>query len=157
CRSGSDANLRSIVFEICGVPGIILTGWISDRYFASKRAGVGLIMTIGMCLATLALIQWGDTSATVFTILLGVVGFFLFGPDSLLSGAGAMDVGSRKVALRATAIIAFFGALGPIVQEVIIPRVYKVPKGECLDKVAGAAQTSLTPVFVILFVSAALA
>jgi sugar phosphate permease len=56
-----------------------------------------------------------------------------------------MDVGSRKVAVRATGIICGFGALGPVVQEVIIPRVYD-------QETAG-----LTPVFVILFMSATLA
>lgn len=144
-KSGGDAATYSVVFDVCGIPGVILTGWLSDRFFKSKRAGVGLIMTIGMMAATIALIMWGDASAIVFTILLGVVGFFLFGPDALLSGAGAMDVGSRKVAVRATGIICGFGALGPIVQEVIIPRVYD-------QKTAG-----LTPVFVILFLSATLA
>ena len=144
-KSGSDANLYSIAFEICGIPGIVLTGWLSDRYFKSKRAGIALIMMLGMCVVTAMLIAWGDSSATTFTILLGGVGFFLFGPDALLSGAGAMDVGSRRVAVRATAIICGFGALGPIVQEVIIPRVYN-------QKHAG-----LGPVFVILFVTAALA
>jgi sugar phosphate permease len=60
----------------------------------------------------------------VFSLLLGAVGFFLYGPDALLSGAGAMDIGSRKTAMFATATIAMFGALGPIVQEVVVPRVY---------------------------------
>jgi hypothetical protein len=67
----------------------------------------------------------------------------LFGPDALLSGAGAMDVGSRKTAMFATATIAMFGALGPIVQEVVIPRLY--------DQKAAQAQGDLGPVFALLF------
>ena len=43
-------------------------------------------------------------------ILLGGVGFFLYGPDALLSGAGAMDIGSRRAAVFATGVIAGFGA-----------------------------------------------
>ena len=145
---GSDANLRSTAFDVCGVAGVFVTGWLSDRFFKSRRAGVALIMMIGMTLATgvLVLLAVEDIcSVTMFTVLLGVIGFFLYGPDALLSGAGAMDIGSRRAATFAAAVISGFGSLGPIVQEVVIPRVYD-------QKSAG-----LTPVFVILFVSAAAA
>lgn len=144
-KSGADANLYATLFDVAGIPGIVLTGWLSDRYFKSKRAGVALIMTLGIVIATLALIQFGDQSAVVFAVLLAVVGFFLYGPDALLSGAGAMDVGNRKQAVLATGIIAGFGALGPILQEVIIPRVYDAKK-QGLGLVNG-----------LLFASAALA
>jgi OPA family glycerol-3-phosphate transporter-like MFS transporter len=143
-KSGEAANIYSIAFEVCGIPGVILSGWLTDRFFGSKRATVALIMTLGMCVTTGLLILFGDGSATAFTVLLGAVGFFLFGPDALLSGAGAMDIGSRRAALRATAIICTMGAVGPIVQEVIFPRIY--------DKTAG-----MTPVFAMLFLSAAAA
>jgi sugar phosphate permease len=84
--------------------------------------------------------MFGGNSVLVFSLLLGAVGFFLYGPDALLSGAGAMDIGSRKTALFATATIAMLGALGPIVQEVIVPQVYN-PK-------------DLGLIFTMLFVSA---
>ncbi|MDX2088013.1 MAG: MFS transporter [Kofleriaceae bacterium] len=122
--SGEAATTYSIVFDLAGLPGVFVTGWLSDRYFKSRRAGVALIMMIGMSAMTGLLVLYGASSVLVFSILLGAVGFFLYGPDALLSGAGAMDVGSRRVALYATATIATFGALGPIVQEVIIPRIW---------------------------------
>lgn len=138
--SGKDAAIYSILFDAMGIPGVFVTGWLSDRYFASKRAGISLIMMLCMAAMTLLLVLYGNASVLVFCLLLGAVGFFLYGPDALLSGAGAMDVGSRKTAMFATATIAMFGALGPIVQEVVIPRFYK--------------HDDLTVVFVILFVSA---
>jgi sugar phosphate permease len=143
--SGSKANVYAIAFDICGIPGVFLTGWLSDRFFGSRRAGIALVMMLGMTVATGLLMAFGGTSAIVFTALLGVVGFFLYGPDALLTGAGAMDIGSRKAATFAAAVISGFGSLGPIVQEVIIPRVYDA-------KTAG-----LGPVFGILFGSAAMA
>lgn len=137
--SGKSAATYSIIFDVAGIPGVFVTGWLSDRYFKSKRAGVALIMMIGMSAMTGLLVLFGDHSVAVFALLLGGVGFFLYGPDALLSGAGAMDIGSRKVALYATAIIATFGALGPIVQEVVIPRIYNAK--------------DLGLIFVMLFVS----
>ena len=39
------------------------------------------------------------------------------GPDALLSGAGAMDAGSRRQAAIAAGVINGVGSVGPIVQE----------------------------------------
>ncbi len=141
--SGKAANTYSIAFDICGVLGVFVTGWLSDKYFKSRRAGVSLLMMLGMTGATILLVLFGGTSVTVFVVVLGLVGFFLYGPDALLSGAGAIDIGSRRQATYATAVISGFGSLGPIVQEVIVPRVYD-------QKTSG-----MGPVFAILFIAAA--
>jgi OPA family sugar phosphate sensor protein UhpC-like MFS transporter len=137
--SGGKAATYSIVFDVMGIPGVFVTGWLSDRYFQSRRAGVAFVMLIGMIAMTGLLVAFGGSGVVVFLILLGAVGFFLYGPDALLSGAGAMDVGSRNTALFATAVISGFGSLGPVVQEVVIPRLYD-PK-------------DLNLIFVLLFVS----
>jgi OPA family sugar phosphate sensor protein UhpC-like MFS transporter len=148
-KTDAEAAAYSITFDLLGIPGVYVTGWISDRYFGSRRAGVALMMMIGMVIATGLLMAVGDTSVTVFVILLGAVGFTLYGPDALLTGAGAMDIGGRKAATFATAVISGFGSLGPIVQEVVIPRLY--------DQKAAQASGDLGPVFVLLFLSAAMA
>jgi sugar phosphate permease len=121
---GNAANQYATVFDICGLIGVYMTGWLSDKYFASRRAGVSLMFMVGMMAVTMLLVLFGGTSVTVFTVLLGGVGFFLYGPDALLSGAGAMDIGSRRAAVFATGVIAGFGAMGPIVQELVIARMY---------------------------------
>ena len=48
------------------------------------------------------------------------MGFALFGPDSLLSGVGAIDVGSKRKAVLAAGIVNGVGSLGAVLQEEII-------------------------------------
>jgi sugar phosphate permease len=141
--SDSDAAGYSIAFDLCGIPGVYVTGWLSDRYFKSRRAGVALAMMIGMTGATALLMAFGDSGSTVFIVLLGLVGFTLYGPDALLTGAGAMDIGGRRAATFAAAVISGFGSLGPVVQELVIAQLYDSKHGD------------LGPVFVLLFGSAA--
>ena len=102
-------------------------------------------MLLGMVGATALLMTFGGSSVTVFIVLLAAVGFTLFGPDAILTGAGAMDIGSRRLATFATATISGFGSMGAVAQEVLISRVYD-PK-----------QDGLVPIFAMLFGSAAMA
>lgn len=142
---GDAANQYSTVFDVAGIAGVFATGWMSDRFFKSRRAGVSLLMMLGMMGSCALLIAFGGESVLVFTILLGCVGFFLYGPDALLTGAGAMDIGSRRAAVFAAAVISGFGSMGPIVQELVIARMYDSKSGD------------LGPVFQLLFGSATMA
>ncbi len=143
--SSSESNLAATAFGVVGLPGVYVTGWLSDRYFGARRAGVSTIMMVGMMAATGMLILFGDGGVVVFIALLAAVGFTLFGPDALLTGAGAIDIGGRRAATFAAAFISGLGSLGPIVQELVIGRLYDSKGG------------NLTPVFVLLFASAAVA
>jgi MFS transporter, OPA family, glycerol-3-phosphate transporter len=145
----SEANAYSIAFDLCGIPGVYLTGYISDRFLDARRSGISLVMMLGMVCATFALMQLGSTNVTTFVILLGAVGFTLYGPDALLTGAGAIDIGGRKAATFAAAFISGFGSMGAVVQEVVIPRLY--------DQKAAAETGDLGPVLGLLFGSAACA
>jgi len=97
-----------------------------------------------MVIATALMVLFGGSSLVVFVILLVAVGFTLYGPDALLTGAGAMDIGSRRLATFAAATISGFGSMGAAVQELVISRLYD-------------AKSSLAPVFGTLFGSAAMA
>ncbi|MDQ3335638.1 MAG: MFS transporter [Myxococcota bacterium] len=143
--STSQSALASTAFSLCGLPGVYVTGYLSDRYFGTRRAGVSTIMMIGMMIATGLLIIFSDSGVVVFVVLLGAVGFTLFGPDALLTGAGAIDIGGRKAATFAAGFISGLGSLGPIVQELVIGRLYDAKGG------------NLTPIFALLFGSAVMA
>ncbi|HPG52724.1 MAG TPA: hypothetical protein PLL11_19265, partial [Spirochaetota bacterium] len=97
-----------------------------------------------MTVSFLIMYLLGSANLLVFAVSIGFAGFMLFGPDSLLSGVGAIDVGSRRGALSAAGIINGMGSIGPIFQEQIIGRMY-----EHYDK-------DLLPVLIMLvFVAAA--
>ena len=58
-----------------------------------------------------------DVARCSSSLLLGLIGFMAMGPDSLLSGAAAMDVGNRRQAAVAAGVINGLGSIGPILQE----------------------------------------
>jgi sugar phosphate permease len=89
-----------------------------------------LLMTCVLIGSCVLLYTAGRVSVPVFAVGIAVAGFSLYGPDALLTGAGAMDIGSRKGALLAAGLISGIGSLGPIVQELVIGKMYDDNKGD---------------------------
>jgi OPA family sugar phosphate sensor protein UhpC-like MFS transporter len=142
---GDDAGYLSTLFDLAGVAGTIVTGLLSDRLFHGRRAGVSLLMMTAMLASCLLLYVAGGTSVAVFAICLALVGFTLYGPDALMTGAAAMDIGSRRGAVLAAGIINGMGSVGSVVQELLIGRLW--------DQSAG----NLEPIFFLLLGASAAA
>jgi sugar phosphate permease len=115
--SASVAAYFSTAFDWVGFLGVLVAGYWSDRLPGARRTPVIFWMTCGCLVATTAMWMVGLSSPWLFVLLLGLIGFMAMGPDSLLSGAGAMDVGSRRQAAIAAGVINGLGSIGPIVQE----------------------------------------
>src|ERR1035437_162246 len=123
--SGDRAGYLSTIFELCGFFGVIASGVASDKLFHGRRAFIVFAMLAMMTLSFVLMATLGATSVVFFTVSMGLAGFMLFGPDALLSGVGAIDVGSKRGALAAAGIINGMGSIGPIFQEEIIGWMYK--------------------------------
>ena len=118
--STANAAYISVIFDWVGFAGVIISGWISDKFFGGKRAAIALYMSIGMFFTVVLLWLVGMSSLAMFATLLGLLGFFLFGPDALLSGVGTIDVGSKKKAVLAAGIVNGIGSAGAVLQEPLI-------------------------------------
>ena len=115
--STSVAAYWSTAFDWIGFLGVIAGGIWSDRIPGSRRTPVIFWMTVGCFVFTSLMWFVGLTSPVLFVALLGLIGFTAMGPDSLLSGACAMDIGSRRQAALAAGVINGLGSIGPILQE----------------------------------------
>ncbi len=132
----AQASWASTGFDLMGIPGVFFAGWLSDTFFSSRRGEVALILISAMTVACGALYAFAGSGVVVVASLLTVIGFTLFGPDALLTGAGAMDIGSRRSATFAAGVISGFGSMGSVLQELVIGKMYD-PKTGGLDVVFG--------------------
>jgi OPA family glycerol-3-phosphate transporter-like MFS transporter len=123
--AGDQAGYLSTIFELCGFASVIGSGWASDKFFGGRRAFLAFAMLTMMTFSFVLMATMGASSVFFFTLSMGLAGLMLFGPDSLLSGVGAIDVGSKRGALAAAGIINGMGSIGPIFQEEIIGWMYK--------------------------------
>jgi len=128
--AGDKAGYLSTIFDGFGFAGVILAGYLSDKIFKGKRAMVSLIMIILMFIGFIYIYQSPTGDLLLFTIFLASTGFMLYGPDSLISGTGAIDATSQKSALKAAGIINGIGSIGALVQEHSIAWLYEAHHGE---------------------------
>ena len=132
--STSFAAYFSTAFDWVGFLGVLVAGYWSDRMPGARRTPVIFWMTCGCLAAVTAMWMVGLSSAVLFVVLLGAIGFMAMGPDSLLAGPSAMDAGTRRQAAVAAGVINGLGSIGPIVQE---PAIGWLKQTQGLDAVFG--------------------
>jgi sugar phosphate permease len=76
-------------------------------------------MAVGVIAGYAAVIQFGGSPVTV-ALCFGLVGFMLYGPDTLLCGAASVQVAGEKNAVAVAGLVNGIGSIGPIVQEQVI-------------------------------------
>jgi len=126
---GDDAGYISTLFDLFGIAGCIAAGYLSDKYFNGRRAKISFYFLIGMGGACVLMYTLGQVTLTLFALSIALVGFTLYGPDALMTGAAAQDIGGRGTALAA-GIINGMGSIGAVVQEFVISRMYDSSGGD---------------------------
>ncbi len=95
-------------FELAGIPGTLLCGWISDRVFKARRAPA-TILFMGLTLVGLLIYRWNDTGPYWIDVAaLIMIGFFIYGPIMMI-GLHALDLVPKKAAGTAAGFTGFFG------------------------------------------------
>lgn len=119
------ANGCVSLFEIGGLVGMLVAGWLSDKLFAGKRGPMNVLFSFGMLLSVFILWVTPGASILLDSASLFMIGFFLFGPQMLI-GLAAAELSHKKAAGTASGFagwFAYFGAasagypLGLIAQE----------------------------------------
>lgn len=135
-----ESGYLSTVFDIAGFVGVLTAGYLSDKLFKGRRAMISTIFTGGLVAACLVLYTQGQNNLMLFSICLGAIGFTLYGPDALMTGAGAVDVGGAKRAALSAGIISCLGSAGPVVQELWLGSLLKTGQvGTVLAVLLGSA------------------
>ena len=102
-------------FEIAGIAGSLLAGWLTDRFFSARRAPVCVtfMMCSGLAVLGLWVLPQGSSLAHV-NALIGAAGFFIYGPQFLV-GVMMADIASKDAVATAVGLSGFFGYTSGII------------------------------------------
>lgn len=135
------------MFDLAGPVGTLAGGIISDRLFKSKRMPVCVIALFCTALAMVTF-RYLPHSRLAVGVGMFVIGFLVFIPDSLVSGAATIDFGTKKGASTASGLVNGFGSIGQI---------FGVTLPGWADKLVGQGHDIWNPIFLWLGVALALA
>jgi len=98
-------------YELAGIPGTILCGYLSDKWSKGNRAPITIIYMLLVIVFTVVYWQNPPGNPTVDIIALFAIGFLIYGPVMLI-GAFALDLVPKKAAGTAAGFTGFFGYVG---------------------------------------------
>lgn len=107
---------QASLYELAGIPGMLFSGWASDRLFHGRRSPV---MVIFMVLVVGAiLLYWLNPKGNylVDSAALTAIGFLIYGPVMLI-GVAALDLVPKKAAGTAAGLTGLFGYIGATCAE----------------------------------------
>jgi MFS transporter, OPA family, sugar phosphate sensor protein UhpC len=118
--SDEQAGYSSIAFEALGFLGILTAGFVSDYFYKTRRFPVSSIMLFGLAIVLFFQPRLSAMGLIPTLLSIGLIGFFTYGPDSLMSGAAAMDMGENQGAAFAAGMINGIGSAGQLFSPLIV-------------------------------------
>ena len=116
----AEAGYTSTIFDIAGFAGVLFAGFASDRIFAGRRAPIVVIMMLGLAASTTAYASLSADGRLTNAVLIALIGFLVYGPDSVTSGVSAIDFGSKRAAAMAAGFINGLGSIGGAASPLVI-------------------------------------
>ncbi|PCJ49024.1 MAG: glycerol-3-phosphate transporter [Gammaproteobacteria bacterium] len=99
------------LYEWAGIPGTLICGWISDRWFNGRRAPAAMLFMFLVLIAVL--VYWfnppGNPMVDIAALI--AIGFLIYGPVMLI-GLYALELVPKKAAGTAAGLTGLFGYLG---------------------------------------------
>jgi sugar phosphate permease len=118
--STQTAGFTTSLYELVGVAGAVIAGYISDRFMQARRAPVCVIMLWGLAFVMFMQPVLAHYGLVGVAFAVAAAGVFSYGPDTLLSGAGAQDVGGPRGAATASGLIDGIGHLGALFSPYLV-------------------------------------
>ena len=97
-------------YEISGMCGALIGGWLTDRLFGGRGFRSCMFYMALSGVAVLLFWKLAGQSFWMNTLLLCVTGFFVYGPQCLL-GIAAANLATKRAAASAVGLVGLFGYL----------------------------------------------
>jgi sugar phosphate permease len=113
------AGLKFFVIAIGAAAGSYFAGWVSDRFFGSRRAPMIVILLISLGVLTLAYESMARWNVTGTILLLILIGLCIYGPQVLLVGSAPVDLAHKGTSAAAAGFVNFMGYMGAATGDVV--------------------------------------
>jgi OPA family glycerol-3-phosphate transporter-like MFS transporter/OPA family sugar phosphate sensor protein UhpC-like MFS transporter len=110
----TDAAAIVANFEIAGLFGMLITGWLTDRIFGGRAIPLCLLSMLLCGVCVFAFWKYPGHSMAVNTALLAAAGFFVYCPQSLIAVVAA-NLATKRAAATAVGFTSIFAYASTVV------------------------------------------
>ncbi|MBC8876694.1 MAG: MFS transporter [Planctomycetes bacterium] len=110
--------MKVCVLPLGGVPGMLLAGWMTDKFFGGRRAPVIALMLLLLGILSIIFPLIDRNNTWLIVAVVAFVGFCTYGPHILMVGHAAQDFGKKSGAGGAAGFIDAWGYVGVAVAGV---------------------------------------
>ena len=104
----SHGSWMTAAFEVAGLFGILLSGWVTDRFFAGRASRVCAIYML-LCGVSLYFFWKSPPGHPWMNVTFMMAsGFFVYGPQALI-GAASANLATKRAAATAVGLTGIFG------------------------------------------------
>ena len=108
--SHKGSRLAYFLYEWAGIPGMLVSGYLSDKVFKGRRAPATILFMFGVLIAVF--VYWKNPAGNplIDNIALVSIGFLIYGPVMMI-GLHAADLVPKKATGSATGLTGLLGYL----------------------------------------------
>jgi sugar phosphate permease len=118
--SPQNAGYASAIFEFVGFGGVLLAGYWSENGGTGKRFGVAAAMMFVLAGFCILYPHVSRVDPWVNLAMIGLIGAFTFGPDTLMAGAGVQESVRADKTASAGGLVNGLGSTGQIVSPLLV-------------------------------------
>lgn len=120
--SNSVAAYLSTPFDLCGGAGILLTGWVYGRLRPAGRRRYLIASLLGLSLLLAFLPEVFHLGIWLLAPAIGLIGFLVYGPYSLLGGVLSVEVRGKEFAATVSGIVDGTGYVAGFLSGIVFGR-----------------------------------
>lgn len=109
-------------YELAGLFGCLLSGWVTDRFLGGRRAPACFLWMLMCSVFIFAFWKSQSNHPGVYAFLLGGVGFAVYGPQFLV-GVMVADLATKRAAGTAVGLSGLFGYMSGIFSGAVLGHV----------------------------------
>ena len=104
---GMASNMVAM-FEVFGVVGMLVCGWLTDKVFGGRGARVCFLSMIATVASIFVFWKLSPSDVMLNTIAFAAIGFFIYGPQALV-GIAVANLATKRAAASAVGLTGIFG------------------------------------------------
>jgi OPA family glycerol-3-phosphate transporter-like MFS transporter/OPA family sugar phosphate sensor protein UhpC-like MFS transporter len=102
------AGWMTAAFEISGIAGMLISGWLTDKLFKGRGARLCVFCMALTAAAIFVFWKLPAKSLVLNTVVLCCAGFFIYGPQALV-GISVANLATKRAAATAVGVTGIFG------------------------------------------------